>query len=68
MRDYLDPMSRNQVGILYGIAFLIFSGVMAGWHWALTGISRDFGAGAAVGFLFAVGVMALASRRVRELD
>lgn len=61
-------MDRNRAGILYGICFLAFSAVMAGWHWLMTGVNADFGMGVAVGAFLAYGVLALASRRIRELD
>lgn len=61
-------MTRNQAGILYGVAFVAFAIVMAGLHWLLTGINDDFGVGVAVGLFLGIGAMALASRRVRELD
>ncbi len=67
VRDYLAPMDRNRAGILYGICFILFSVIMAGWHYVLTGFGSDFGTGAAVGFLFAFGLLALLSRKVREL-
>jgi len=61
-------MTRNRAGVLYGIAFLITAALMAGWHWLLTGINADFGMGVTVGALLAYGLLALLSRRVRELD
>lgn len=61
-------MTRNRAGILYGIAFIAFSVIMAGMHWLLTGINADFGGGVAVGLGVGIGLMALLSRRVRELD
>lgn len=67
VRDYLAPMDRNRAGILYGICFILFSVIMGGWHYVLTGFGPDFGAGAAVGFTFAFGLLALLSRKVREL-
>lgn len=61
-------MDRNRAGILYGICFLAFSIIMAGWHFLLVGINADFGSGVAVGAFLAYGLLALLSRRVRELD
>ena len=63
-----DWMTRNRAGVLYGIAFLVTAALMAGWHWLLTGINADFGAGAVVGAFVGYGVLSLASRRVRESD
>lgn len=67
VRDYLAAMDRNRAGILYGICFILFSAVMAAWHYVLVGFGPDFGAGVTVGALAAFGVLALLSRRVREL-
>lgn len=61
-------MTRNRAGILYGICFVLFSAIMTAWHWVLTGINEQFGAGAALGLILGIGIMALLSRRVRELD
>ena len=61
-------MTRNQSGIFYGVAFILFAVLMGGWHLLLTGISADFGAGVTVGALLAYGLLALLSRKVRELD
>jgi len=67
---HCDPEmeSRNRVGILYAICFILFSLVMGGIWWLMTGISEDFGMGFVVGALLAVGLFALASRRVRTMD
>jgi hypothetical protein len=59
---------RNRAGILYGICFILFSLVMGGLHWLITGINDDFGMGIVVGLLLGVGLAGLASRRVREMD
>lgn len=61
-----DPDKKVR-GILIGIAFILFSAFMAGWHWLLTGINEDFGTGALVGFTIAVGLMAICLRSAREL-
>lgn len=66
VRDYLAPMDRNRAGILYGICFILFSAVMAGLHWLMTGIDANFGLGVAVGIGLGIGVTALASKSVRE--
>jgi len=60
-------MDQNRTGIYYGICFVVASALMAGWHYLLTGFGTDFGAGVAVGAFAAFGVLALLSRRVREL-
>lgn len=61
-------MDRNRAGILYGICFIAFSVIMTAWHWVLTGINEQFGTGAAIGLILGIGIMALLSRKVRELD
>lgn len=63
-----DLARRNRAGILYGICFILFAAAMAGIHWLMTGISVDFGTGFVVGAFLGVGLFALASRRVREMD
>ncbi|TIL25729.1 MAG: hypothetical protein E5Y88_12335 [Mesorhizobium sp.] len=60
-------MSRNRAGILYATALILLGIVMGGWHWMLVGISRDFGAGLAVGFTICLGAMGIILRSVREL-
>lgn len=61
-------MTKNRAGILYGIAFIAFAVIMTGFHLLLTGFNTDFGAGVAIGLFLGYGLMALCSRRVRELD
>lgn len=65
-----DPIMerRNRVGILYAICFILFSLAMGGIWWLLTGISDDFGIGFVVGAALMLGLMGLASRRVRTMD
>lgn len=58
---------RKRASILYGVAFLAFSAVMAGLHWLIVGINADFGGGFVVGMLFAFGLLGLLSKTVREL-
>lgn len=66
---YLLRMTdRNRMGILYAVCFILFAVVMTGLHWLMTGINADFGTGVAVGVALGMGVLALASKRVRESD
>lgn len=58
---------RKRASILYGIAFLAFSAVMACLHWLIVGISADFGGGFVVGALFAFGLLGILSKTVREI-
>lgn len=61
-------MTRNQAGFLYAAAFILAAIMMGGVHWLLTGINADFGMGVAVGIALGMGIIGLASRRVRESD
>ncbi|TIX84914.1 MAG: hypothetical protein E5V27_04625 [Mesorhizobium sp.] len=61
-------MTRNVLGFLYAAAFLIMAAAMFGMHWLMTGISKDFGMGISVGLFLGIGIVALASRQVRESD
>lgn len=61
-------MNRNILGFLYATAFIITAAAMFGLHWLMTGISKDFGMGISVGLFLGIGIVALASRQVRESD
>ncbi|MER9159087.1 hypothetical protein [Mesorhizobium sp. M0778] len=61
-------MDRNIRGFLYAAAFIMLAAAMFGVHWLMTGISKDFGIGMTVGLFLGIGIVALASRQVRESD
>lgn len=61
-------MTRNRAGFLYAVCLIAFGLAMGAWHWLLTGITKDFGAGVAVGAFIGAGVIFLASRKARESD
>lgn len=58
---------RKRASILYAICLVLFGIVMAGWHFLLVGISRDFGAGVFVGALISAGCLGIIFKSVREL-
>ncbi|MER9755402.1 hypothetical protein NKJ46_18430 [Mesorhizobium sp. M0166] len=61
-------MDRNIRGFLYAAAFIVAAVAMFGVHWLMTGISKDFGMGITVGLFLGIGIVALASKQVRESD
>ncbi|MER8689373.1 hypothetical protein [Mesorhizobium sp. M1136] len=61
-------MDRNVRGFLYAAAFITLAAALFGVHWLMTGISKDFGIGMTVGLFLGIGIVALASRQVRESD
>lgn len=60
-------MGKLERRIIYGIAFFAFGVLMAGWHWLLTGINADFGAGVAVGGAFSAGMLGLLFKSIRDI-
>lgn len=59
-------MTRNQMGFIYAACFILMGLFMFGLHWLITGISDDFGTGIVIGMALGMGLLGLASRRVRE--
>lgn len=62
----MQPLTRNQKGFIYAACLILMGLVMGVLHFLITGISDGFGIGFVAGMLVGGGLLALASRNVRE--